>query len=72
MTKYIFNTTSLFPLSNNNPKQIIILCHGYGGYGKDISALANNWRRFLPDSIFLSPDVGYTNLSEKQKFDSRR
>ena len=57
MTKYIFNTTSLFPLSNNNPKQIIILCHGYGGDGEDISALANNWQRFLPDSIFLSPDA---------------
>ena len=57
MTKYIFNVTSFSPFSKNHPKQIIILCHGYGGDGKDISALANNWRRFLPDAVFLCPNA---------------
>ena len=33
------------------------MCHGYGGDGKDISALAINWQRFLPDSIFLCPNA---------------
>ena len=33
------------------------MCHGYGGDGKDISALAINWQRFLPDAIFLCPNA---------------
>ena len=56
MTNYVLDVTSVLPLSKNKPKQIIILCHGYGGDGKDISALAINWQRFLPDSIFLCPN----------------
>ena len=57
MTKYIFDVTSFSPFSKNQPKQIIILCHGYGGDGQDISVLANNWRRFLPDAVFLCPNA---------------
>jgi len=57
MTKYIFDVTSFSPLSENEPKQMIILCHGYGGDGQDISVLANNWRRFLPDAVFLCPNA---------------
>ena len=57
MTKYILDVTSFSSLSKNEPKQIIILCHGYGGDGQDISVLANNWRRFLPDAIFLCPNA---------------
>ena len=57
MTKYIFDVTSFSPLSKNQPKSIIILCHGYGGDGKDISVLANSWRRFLPDTLFLCPNA---------------
>tara|TARA_Y100000590_G_scaffold401044_1_gene485636 strand:- start:1 stop:657 length:657 start_codon:yes stop_codon:yes gene_type:complete len=57
MTNYILETTSISPLSKNRPQQAIILCHGYGGDGKDISALAINWQRFLPDAIFLCPNA---------------
>ena len=57
MTKYILDVTSFSSLSKNEPKQIIILCHGYGGGGQDISVLANNWRRFLPDAVFLCPNA---------------
>ena len=57
MTKYIFDVTSFLPLSENESKQIIILCHGYGGDGQDISVLANSWRRFLPDAVFLCPNA---------------
>ena len=57
MTKYIFDATSFSSFSKNEPKQIIILCHGYGGDGKDISALALNWKRFLPDTVFLCPNA---------------
>ena len=57
MTNYVLDVTSISPLSKNKPKQVIVLCHGYGGDGKDISTLAINWRRFLPDAIFLSPNA---------------
>ena len=57
MTSYILDTTFLTPLSKCKPQQAIVLCHGYGGDGKDISVLANNWQRFLPDAIFLSPNA---------------
>ena len=57
MTNYILDTTSIKPLSKIKPKQAIILCHGYGGDGKDISTLAINWQRFLPDAIFLCPNA---------------
>jgi len=35
MTSYILDVTSISPLSNNTHRQAIILCHGYGGDGKD-------------------------------------
>ena len=57
MTSYTLDVTSINPLSKNSPKQIVILCHGYGGDGKDISTLAINWQRFLPDAIFLCPNA---------------
>ena len=57
MTSFNLDVTTVEPLSNNKPKQAIILCHGYGGDGKDISSLAMNWRRFLPDAIFLCPNA---------------
>ena len=57
MTKYVLDTTTIPPISGNKPRQAIILCHGYGGDGKDISVLAINWQRFLPDAIFLCPNA---------------
>ena len=72
MTSYILDVTSIFPLSKKKPRQAIILCHGYGGDGKDISALAINWQRFLPDAIFLcpnAPEVCSVNPQGYQWFD---
>mgnify|MGYP006111771163 FL=1 len=57
MINYNLKVTTISPLSKSKPKQIIVLCHGYGGDGKDISALAIKWQRFLPDAIFLCPDA---------------
>ena len=54
---YTLNTIILEPLSKKKPKNAVILCHGYGGDGKDISILAGYWRTFLPDTIFLCPDA---------------
>ena len=56
MTNYILDVVSIPTLSNNKPKQVIVLCHGYGGDGKDISSLAINWQRYLPNTIFLCPN----------------
>ena len=57
MTSYNLEVTSVSPLSKNKPRQIVVLCHGYGGDGKNISALAINWQHFLPDAIFLCPNA---------------
>ena len=57
MTNYNLEVTSILPLSKNKPRLVVVLCHGYGGDGKDISALAINWQRFLPDAIFLCPNA---------------
>jgi phospholipase/carboxylesterase len=54
---YSLNTTILNPISKKNPKNAVILCHGYGGDGKDISLLANYWKNYLPDTIFICPDA---------------
>jgi len=55
--KYSLNTIILEPLSKVKPKNAVILCHGYGGDGKDISILAGYWRTYLPDTIFICPDA---------------
>ena len=54
---YTLNTIILEPISKKKPKNAVILCHGYGGDGKDISILANYWKAHLPDTIFLCPDA---------------
>ena len=53
--KYSLNTKIIKP-DNNNIKNSIILLHGYGGDGNDISTLILNWKRFLPETIFFCPD----------------
>ena len=54
---YSLNTTIINNKSEQKPKNAVILCHGYGGDGKDISLLANYWRNYLPDTIFICPDA---------------
>ena len=57
MTSYNLEVTSISPLSKKKPRQAVILCHGYGGDGQDISNLAIHWQRFLPETIFLCPNA---------------
>ena len=54
---YSLNTIVLEPLSKNKPKNAVILCHGYGGDGNDISILANYWKVHLPETVFICPDA---------------
>ena len=49
-------TTIIKPEEGIAINQAVILLHGYGGDGKDISMLTLNWKRFLPNTIFLCPD----------------
>jgi len=53
---FSLNTTIIEPEKGNKITSAIILLHGYGGDGKDISILTLNWKRFLPNTIFLCPD----------------
>jgi len=57
MTSYNLEVMTISPLSKKKPQQVVVLCHGYGGDGRDISNLAINWQRFLPESIFLCPNA---------------
>ena len=53
--KFSLNTKIIKP-ENNSINSAVILLHGYGGDGNDISAVTLNWKRFLPETIFLCPD----------------
>ena len=44
------------PENDKEIKNAIILLHGYGGDGKDISMLSLNWKRHLPNTIFICPN----------------
>ena len=50
------NTKIIHPKEDCEIKNAVILLHGYGGDGKDISILTLNWKRFLPNTIFFCPD----------------
>jgi phospholipase/carboxylesterase len=53
---FCLTTTTVKPEKNISIKHAVILLHGYGGDGKDISMLTLNWKRFLPNTIFLCPN----------------
>ena len=53
---FCLKTTIVKPENDMLIKNIVILLHGYGGDGKDISMLTLNWKRFLPNTIFLCPN----------------
>ena len=54
---FSLNTTIIKPEEGNKINSAIMLFHGYGGDGKDISALTYNWKRFFPNTVFLCPDA---------------
>ena len=53
---FCLNSTIIKPDDNAKIKNAIILLHGYGGDGKDISTLSLNWKRHLPNTIFICPN----------------
>ena len=53
---FCLTTTIIKPEKNITINHAVILLHGYGGDGKDISMITLNWKRFLPSTIFLCPN----------------
>ena len=53
---FCLDTTIVAPENNEQIKNAVILLHGYGGDGKDISLLTLNWKRFLKNTVFLCPN----------------
>ena len=53
---FCLDTIVIDPEKDNEIKNAVILLHGYGGDGKDISLLTLNWKRFLKNTIFLCPN----------------
>ena len=53
---FCLDSTIIKPEEDEEIKNAIILLHGYGGDGKDISMLSLNWKRHLPNTIFICPN----------------
>ena len=69
---FCLDSTIIKPENNAKITSAIILLHGYGGDGKDISLLSMNWKRHLPNTIFICPNGHETcslNPSGFQWFD---
>ena len=54
--KFCLDSTIIKPEKNKDIKNIVVLLHGYGGDGKDISMLTLNWKRYMPNTIFICPN----------------
>ena len=48
--------TKIIKPESENINNAVILLHGYGGDGNDIAPITINWKRFLPNTIFICPD----------------
>ena len=53
---FCLDSTIIKPENNKEIKNAIILLHGYGGDGKDISMLSLNWKRHQPNTLCISPN----------------
>ena len=53
---FCLDSTIIKPEKNKNINNIVILLHGYGGDGKDISMLTLNWKRHRPNTLFICPN----------------
>ena len=69
---FCLNSIIIKPEDGIEIKNAVILLHGYGGDGKDISMLSLNWKRHMPNTIFICPnghEVCLINPSGFQWFD---
>ena len=56
MMTFCLDSTIINPDKNMDISNVVLLLHGYGGDGKDISALALNWKRHMPNTTFICPN----------------
>jgi len=54
---FCLDTTIIKPLDNAKIQNAVVLLHGYGGDGRDISVLTLNWKRHLPNTVFICPNA---------------
>jgi len=69
---FCLNSTIIKPEIGIEIKNAIILFHGYGGDGKDISMVSLNWKRHMPNTVFICPnghEICQINPSGYQWFD---
>tara|TARA_Y100000591_G_C21708568_1_gene632193 strand:- start:358 stop:1008 length:651 start_codon:yes stop_codon:yes gene_type:complete len=53
---FCLDSTIIKPDKDKDITNVVVLLHGYGGDGKDISMLTLNWKRHMPNTIFLCPN----------------
>ena len=69
---FCLDTKLIKPEFEKEIKNIVVLLHGYGGDGNDIAQITLNWKRFLPNTLFIcpnAPEVCSINPSGYQWFD---
>ena len=69
---FCLDTKLVKPIAGQEIKNIVVLLHGYGGDGNDIAQVTLNWKRFLPNTLFIcpnAPEVCSINSSGYQWFD---
>ena len=72
---FCLDTKLVKPESDKEIKNIVVLLHGYGGDGNDIAQVSLNWKRFLPNTLFVcpnAPEICPINPSGYQWFDLSR
>ena len=47
----------IMPTSGGDPKQLVVLLHGYGADGNDLISLGSYWSKLLPDAVFVAPNA---------------
>ena len=57
MNELTLNSEIIYSDKQEKVKKAIILLHGYGGDGKDISVLSLNWKNHLKNTVILCPDA---------------
>ena len=54
--EFVLNSKIIESDIKDKIKNAIVLLHGYGGDGADISSVAYSWKRFIDNTVFLCPD----------------
>ena len=53
---FCLESTIIKPEKDKDINNLVVLFHGYGGDSKDISMLSLNWKRHLPNTMFICPN----------------